>query len=356
MPRKTARSKNGLTRARSRGWKDTQNRKRDLKKVRLVLIVLAVLTAIFVVGFLIRFTKQMLSPWNISGIERNFLWDGTYNLNLVVKARDISLVSYNPNEKKLTILTLPDSTYLDVPYGLGKWQLRSISALGETEGKRGGSFLKESLSLFFGLPVDGFLELQGDLSHKDTFELMEAFRQNPFRLIQFLKNAKSDLTLWEILNFQLHLLSVRFDKVKWIDLVQLNLLQAEKLADSEQVFVSDPVRLDSVLQEFTDTHILREHLSVSIFNATKEPQLAQKAKRIITNMGGNVIVIANSQKGVKRSYVQGSESKTFKRLLQIFDTGCSLDPKCDKVDPQSLGLASIRAQISLVLGEDYIKQ
>lgn len=348
MPRKTARSKNS--------WKDARDRKRDWKKTKLALIVLVVLAAILAASALIRFTKTLLSPWNISGIERSFLWDATYNLNLAVKARDISLVSYNPNEKELTILTLPDSVYLDVPYGLGKWQLRSIYALGETEGNRGGRLLKKSLSLFFGLPVDGFLELQGDLAQKDTFGIMEAFRQNPLKLIQSLKDAKSDLTLWEILNFQLHLLSVRFDKVKIIDLVRLNLLQVEKLADSEQVFVSDPVKLDSVLQEFTDTHILREHLSISIFNATKEPQLAQKAKRIITNMGGNVIAIANSQQGVKRSYVQGSESKTYQRLLQIFDSGCSMDPKCDKINSQSLGLASIRAQISLVLGEDYIKQ
>lgn len=351
----------GKTARLKKGWKDSQKRKRDWKKTKLALIVLVVLAAIFAASLLIRLTKALFSSWNISGIERSFLWDATYNLNLAVIARDISLVSYNPNEKKLIILTLPDSVYLDVPYGLGKWQLRSIYALGETEGQglasrsEEGRLLKESLSLFFGLPVDGFLKLQGDLSQKDTFELMETFRQNPFRLVQSLKDAKSDLTLWEILNFQRHLLSVRFDKVKIIDLVRLNLLQAEKLADAEQVFVSDPVKLDSVLQEFTDTHILSEHLSVSIFNATKEPQLAQKAKRIITNMGGNVIAIANSQKGVKRSYVQGSESKTYQRLLQIFDSGCSRDPKCDKIDSQSLGLASIRAQISLVLGEDYIK-
>ena len=127
------------------------------------------------------------------------------------------------------------------------------------------------------------------------------------------------------------------------------------MADAEQVFIFDPVKLDSALQEFADERILKEHLSISIFNATDKPLLAQKAKRIITNLGGNVIATANSQEKLTRSYVAGEESKTFQRMLQIFDSGCSDDPKCDKINTVDLGLASVRSQVTLVLGEDYIK-
>ncbi len=189
---------------------------------------------------------------------------------------------------------------------------------------------------------------------------MDHFRGNLFSGMKILPELHSDLTGFELVRLKLGLLQVRFDRINQIDLEKLSVLEKQKLADGSEVFIVDPIRLDSVMSDLEDPKIKSENLSVAIFNATEYPLLAAKTKRLITNMGGNVIVTQNAPRKVEKSYVdfgstvvEGEKSKTLDRLKQIFDLGCSKDPKCDKISVADLGLAASRAQIIVILGEDF---
>lgn len=344
------------------GWKAHKMRLKIKKKTKLAILVLIMLLVVVLLGAILRLHSTFLSSWKFKGVTKNYLWNGQFNINLVVLTNSVSLVTFNPKEEIITILNLPPQTYLEVPGGFGHWQLRAIFNLGKSEKKGGGKLVKETLSQFLGIHLDGFLAL-GESGENLTYqksakEIIDVLRANPISGITLLSDLKTDLTLWELVKLKWAFWQVRFDKVKSIDILDFGVLDKETLADGTSVYTTDPVKLDSILTYFTDPSLREESLSIAVFNATDYPQLAQRSKRIITNLGGRVIALANAEgkEGkIKRTYIVGPNSKTKTRLLQIFDLGCSEDPKCDKIVPQDLGLASMRSQISLILGEDFVK-
>lgn len=301
-------------------WKDVQSAVKVKRKTKLALLVLGLVSALLILGQLIHFTQILFRT------ERNQIWNGEFNLNLVIRAKSISYFSYNPQDKKVVILEIPDETYLEVPHGFGKWQLRAVYDLG------GAQLLTDTLTNFLGLPIDGFLDFKGPFKESSTLQLLEELGENPLH---------SNLSLWELIRLKLALMQVRFDKIETRAILDLGVLEQDKLADGTPIFLSDPVRLDSALSAFAEPKLLKEHQSIAIFNATNHPQLAQKAARIITNMGGNVIITANWDQALNKCQIFGEQSKTLQRLLQIFD--------CDRIDPGK----DSRAQINLFLGEDY---
>jgi len=318
-------------------WKDVQSAVKVKRKTKLALLVLGLVTTLLILGQLIRFTQILFRT------ERNHIWNGEFNLNLVVRAKSISVFSYNPQDKKVVILDIPLETYIEVPHGFGKWQLRAIYDLGQQEGG-GGVLLKDSLANFLGLPIDGFLDFEGPFKESSAGELLDILRINPVSGFRELSQIHSNLSLWELIRLKLALLQVRFDKIEKRAILDLGVLEQDKLADGTPIFLSDPVKIDSALSSFAEPKLLKEHQSIAIFNATNHPQLAQKAARIIQNIGGNVIITGNSDQTLKHCQVFGEQSKTLKRLLQIFN--------CDRIDPGK----DSRAQINLFLGEDFYQR
>lgn len=323
------------------GWKDIQSKARIKKRTKLALLILALVGSLVIISWLVHLTKNLFSPWKLStNSQRNYIWNGEFNINLLIRTNSVSLFSYNPKDRKVVIVNIPDETYLEVPSGFGKWQLRAIYDLG------GDQLLKKTLVEFFAIPIDGFLDFGGSFKTRSASELLDSLKKNPFSGFELLSNLQTDLTLWELIRLQAGISSVRFDKIRELNLSKLNVLDKENLLDGTQVYISDPVRLDSILSDLVDPAISLEHKTIAVLNATNRSQLAQKAARLITNLGGNVIITSNAQKTLKKSQLIGEQSKTLKRLQQIFD----LDDKISTKDEDS---ESLRAQINLLLGEDY---
>lgn len=317
------------------GWKKYQHKSKIKKKTKLALSSLALLFILIVLSQVVQIVKFINRPLS-EDLPKHYFWNGEFNLNMVFMDEGIRLVSYSPKERKVTKIKIPDETLIDVGGEFGKWQVRAIYGLG------GGPLLKQSISNFFGVPVDAYF----------SSDLVNYFRKNIFSGI-LMSNVRGDFTPLELLRLKISLLSVRFDKIRELNLEDLQVLEKTKLADGGEVFVADPGVLDSLLSDFSDPEIFEEHLSVAVFNATDVPLLAQRAARIITNLGGSVIAQDNAPYTVEKSYVLGQDSKTRKRLTQIFDLGCSAEPKCDKIPQEDLGLVAARARIIVVLGQDF---
>ena len=242
---------------------------RKKKTTRLALMVLGLVLLILLLAQVVHLTKTFVSPWKKAGEAKNYSWDGQFNINLVIKANTIAVLSFNPKMKKIIILEIPENMFLEVPHNFGKWQLRAVYDLGQSSSFGGDRLLKQSISQLLGLPIDGFLETTGNLTEKGAEESVKILRQNPLNIFATLSNFKSDLSLWELIKLKLALSTVRFDKVKVLNLSNLNVLDKEKLADGSEVYVADPDRLGSILADFLDNEIDKEHLSIAIFNADK---------------------------------------------------------------------------------------
>ena len=345
MPSKSARIRS------SNGWKDVQYRSKAKKRVRLALIALGLIVSLLILGQLVNFTQTLFSPWQVNSEGKKYLWDGQFNINILLRSNPPAVFSYNPKDQKITLIKIPAETYLEVNRGFGSWQVRAIYELGQSSKIGGNVLLKESLASFLGVPIDGYLEPTGVLETRQAEQILVLMRQSPFNIFFLLTNLKTDLSLWELIRLKLALWGVRFDKVKILDPIKLNILDQQQLADGSLALWADPLKIDSMMSDFADPNIKDEHLSIAVFNATNYPALAQKAKRLITNMGGNVIIIGNAVQRADKTKVLGKPSNTLKRLIQIF--GCS---NCDKIDIQDLGLDSSRSEVNLLLGEDFYQK
>lgn len=324
--------------------------------VRLAIFVLVLLVIILFLSKISRMGKTLFSPWmdqkNIT--TKQYPWDERFSINVILQGRNIFLLSYSKQNKSAVLITLPKNTYVDVAYGMGQWQLGSVFNLGETGQTNGMNLVEKTISMLFGLPVDGFIELKGDLFDKDSSEVVDALKKGPLNIFSIISNLKSDLTLWELIRLKFALSDVRLDKIKILDLRKLGILSQVELPDKTHVFSIDNAALDGVLDSLIDPAMREEALSVAVLNGTLEPLVAQKGARILSNNGVNVIITSNTEKKFKRSFVYGKESKTLTRLVQIFNSPCSKKEECDKIEPELNGEPGpLRADINVILGEDF---
>ena len=329
------------------GWKSIQSKKQRVRKTKIALICLGIILMLLILSQAVKLTRTLFSPWKVP-IAKSFLWNGDFNLNFLVRSNKVALVSFNPQEQKIVVFDIPDSVFLEVAHEFGNWQLSSIYNLGEGEQITGAVLLQDTLSDFFGLPIEGFLQFSGKYAEVPPQDLIAEFRGSPFSLVYLLPYLKTNFTPFELIHLKFGLSAVRFDKISQIDLENADVLEQTKLADGSLVYISEDQRVDSILAEVIDPVIKSEHKTVAIFNSTNHPLLAQKAARIVTNIGGDVIIVTNGREKFKNTAVIGEQSQTLQRLWQIFG-------KFDNINPENEDLKVSRAQINVFLGEDFLR-
>ncbi len=327
-------------------WKNVQSKKKLKQQTKLALFVLGSILTLILISQIINFSKTLFSPWKIT-TQRSYTWDGKFNINFLIRSKNLSLVSYNPTDKKIIIVDIPDETYLEAAHGFGKWQLRSIFDLG------GLNLLKETMQDFFAAPIDGFLDFSGSFKDKSASEIVDFLRSNPLGGLNMLSNLKTDLTLFELIKLKFGLSSVRFDKIVKINLRSNGVLLKDKLLDGTEILVADPNKLDVSLIDLADPSLKNEHKTVALFNATEKGLFAQKWSRLITNMGGDVIITSNAKNISDKTYVVGEKSNTYVRLSQVFKSKCKAQD-CDKIQKSDEDLTSSRGQINIKLGLDLV--
>ncbi len=338
------------------GWKDVQSKRQIARKTKLASVALIIVLLFLVLSQAVKFTQTLFSPWKTPS-AKSYLWNGDFNLNFLIRSRGVAFVSFNPKDQKIIIVNIPSSTFVETAQGFGKWQLASIYDLGET-GKLGGdTLLNLSLTNFFGLPIDGILDFSGKYATLSASELVDEIRKTPVSIVGLLSNLKTDLTPYELMRLNLSLSGVRFDKKTEINLDKIGVLEQSKLADGSPVYILDDQKLDAALVDAIDPQISGEHKTIAVFNSTDHPALGKRGSRLITNLGGDVIIVTNSETKLSKTLIYGEKSKTLERLKQAFgiDDKQSLpfsDEKL-KIDPKLKDQILTRAQINVFLGEDY---
>ena len=328
-------------------WKTAQKKAKQKRKIRLALMTLAFLLVLLLIGQAVRISHSLFSP--MSSAQRSYIWDSSFNLNLVALTKPLSVISYNPEEGTIKIIEVADETYLDVPGGYGSWRAGSIDGLG------GVGLLKSSFGNFLGLPIDGFIESEEGRGKSE--ELVRAFQGNSVSVIG---NLKTDLTPIELARFLIGVRGVRFDKITAYNLKDLGLLTPSSLADGTDILVGDPGKIDAlILKNFYENKIVKEGATIGVFNSTDLPGLAGKSAQLISHLGGNVIIQNSLEEKLDHNAVTGQSSYpyTTKRLREIFAPDCERQKNCailgvsTSASPDSIGTGEFsRAHVNLILG------
>src|SRR3989344_265907 len=260
---------------------------------------------------------------------------------------EVFLVSYLPPEG-LSVVVLPATLQIETIGGFGLWKAGSVYQLGELEG-RGGALLSGTLAEFFGVNVDGWV-VSPEKVQLSSDTLKTSLKTSLMRTL--FGRGRSNLGVWDLFRLWFSLGKVRLSQATLVDLSTASVLREETLPDGSTTYRTDPEWLDQLARRlFALPEITREGLSVSVLNATGHPRLGNRAARAIENAGGDVVSIADFKTSEEQTTIVGSSdslrSSVTVGVLQKFFTS-------EKV---SVGeTASARADILLVVGEDYFRK
>lgn len=338
-------------------------RNKKKKRVKSAFLALGALILFLFIGQTIGFFSAIQKPLSLnSGIVKSSSWDGDSSLNFIVafvKKEDasFSVLSFHPKEQNLVILNLSDQIYFNLPKEFGAWQLSSIYPLGQQENPPvGASLLQLSISKLLGLPIDGLIITDHKSYADNPEELVKRLKNNPILMGKLFTQIKTNLSLYQSAKLFWALSKVRSDKIVSLDLARSSITDSKLLPDSTRVLGVDNFRMDYFIREnMQDQVMVDESVAVAIFNATERAGLAQEVSRVITNMGGNVIMTGVTEEKLGQSKVVLKTenlkeiSQTAKRLTQIYAPDCLTKP-CVISDQK---VTNSRAVINIIIGEDY---
>lgn len=318
-------------------YKKSPRRRRKISWAKITLLSLVAFICLFFVG------KGAVA-------FRLSVWDGQSRVNLIIDAGNIYLVSFDPREKNLLAVSIPQNTYVEAPYGFGFYPFGTVYDLGEIE-KRGGEVLVSAAQEFFAIPIDGWLKIQsGKFEIKDKQsakkDILGFFQKN---LNPFEKEGtlRTNLTIFDIVRIWWEVKEVRFDKITYLNLQESDVLS--DFAPSEGTSAPKPnlASLDHLLAPLlVDGEIREESFKVEVLNSTGREGLGSRVTRLITNLGGTVITLGNQENKLDRCLIkfkkEDSGKKTIKRLKRIFS--CQLEEG---------DLSESRADLIFIIGEDY---
>ena len=339
--------------------KKTDSANSSNKKIAWALYALGFLGLSILLAKVFTFFNLLIAPITPSlNSVKTYFWDGKYTINLVFKGQKISILSYSPQERKVTILKIPGDALIYVPKGFGEWQVGSIFDLGLTAKPQiGAQLLKLSVEKLLGLPIDGFVKLDGKLGEIELEDLVQSLRKNPLSLSFSINRIQSDLTGTELVNLVKSITYVRDDKLLILDLGDSSITESKLLQDQTRVLGIDTIALDLFIRKkISDPLISGDDAPVAVFNTTSHPGLANMVARVITNMGGSVAMIGNTEDSLKETKVvlndEDTKNATFVRLTQLLAPLC-LKNKCTSNESK---VNQSRAKINVLIGEDFYQK
>jgi len=276
------------------------------------------------------------------------VWDGKNKINIAFINQKSFIFSFDPQEEKAIILSLPPKTFIETIHGYGDYPLESVYKLGEQEGRDGGEFFASSLQENLRVPIDNYALIEINLNSKPREFILACFRD------LFLGRNKTNLKRGDIFFLWLKFRKVRQDKISFIDLEKIDITEKIILPDGTEAFKIDSQKFKKVaLEFFKDARIRQENLEIEVLNSTSYSGLATRVADLIENIGGRVVEVGEirnvksqmsnlkceirSEKELKKSY-------TLRRLEKVF--GCQW---------QEEKTGDYLGDLVLIVGEGYWK-
>lgn len=247
--------------------------------------------------------------------------------NVVLAYPPLTLVSVDSTGKSITEISFPKDLYIsELAFGYGGYKSTSIYSVGELD-KRGGETVMSTLSDYLGIPVDGYI-YASQLNPKDIL------------------TGKSNLNVFDQIRLVLASFQTRSDKIKTIDLAKY--AEPLVLSDGSTALSADKEILDERLRDnFIESRIRQENLRLEIFNSTKIVGLANRAGRVLTNIGVNVVSVNSSEILEETCRIKAKakiqNSITVHRIADVFS--CKIELLTEEG----------RAEIEMIIGKNYAK-
>lgn len=276
------------------------------------MVKLFLLVVFLVLGFflIIKVGPQLLSSKAGSSSRFNFV---------LSSQTETAFVSLDAESGKATVVNIPrDLLILSVAHGYGQYPIGKVFEVGQLD-SRGGEVLSDTVSLFLGVGVDGFVRLAGFSPER----LREAI-VNP----DFVLTSKSNLSAWERFQLAREMFNLRFDKIKVFELSGKT--EDLLLPDGSSAKFYLPEDLDRLLLgSFAEEKIVKEGARVAVVNTTEVAGLGSAFTRVISSLGATVVDVTTDEKNFKECKIETSKilanSETVRRIADVLNCEVSVD-------------------------------
>jgi len=296
-------------------WKKAQQEKRLKRQKKSVFLFLILIILLLILASSFRFCLG----WKKSKIRE------LNRVNFVINSYEVVIVSVVQG-KEIVLVDVPEEQKIRLTRGYGDYPISAIFRLGELDHK-GLNLLTETIQEYFAVPLQGAIILESLRCQKSP-----KFCLDKILLESLLGKVKTDFSFSDLL-----ILWWRVKRTSWFNFKEV------KIKDLEQK------KLDNLLTKiFLDEKVSQENLAISVFNSTDFPGLGNQGARIITNFGGRVISVGNSdlkKNSLLKSPKEVANSYTVKILKNVFQA------KWEEGEVEGG-----RADIEVYLGEDYWKK
>ncbi len=325
--------------------------------ILLILFILNTFLHVFTIG---QFFKKPLSK-DVSSEMQGANWNGKTKLVIVFDTNPLTVAVFDPKNKRVDAIIIDRETRSDMPYSYGWNRLGAVRDLGNLDnGTKGNSLLVDTMAKFLQTPVDGFVIVHDDAWQSlDAQKITDGVRSfssvKTFPKIISSKDWQSrfetNLTKFDVLRLWWGLRGVRSDKVIITDLSREGLLTDILLPDGSHGFGPEEVSIAAFSKKvFFDDLISQEKLNIEVLNGTDTPGIASNVARLVENVGGNVVRVANSEVENKDlCAIRASKANTSKyttlRLAKAL--------RCDIEEVQTGGDES-QADLTILVGRDLI--
>lgn len=277
---------------------------------------------------------------------RQSRWLGQGRISLVFSCNPLTIFSYQQikaddysYESTLSVVSIPEKTLIKTIHGYGDYRIESLPKLEVLE-KR--NLISESLENTLSIPIEGFVNL-GDCSLSGETEAKNIFLKG--LLQSFFSNGRTNLSKWDLIRLFWSSRNLKVEQIKRLDLETAGITSLQTLPDGSQLLKISPEKMEAQAAEFFRDEVgRRESLAIEVLNATDYPGLGERAVRILSNLGLEVVRVGNESHQYKECLLLGSrltaKTYTVRRLREIFN--CTF--KEEELQ---------RADLSLILGQDY---
>lgn len=246
----------------------------------------------------------------------------------VVRNETLTVVSLFPSEDRAMVLLVPTDLYVGSAHGYGQIKAGSLFNAGELD-HRGNLVVKDTLSDLLGLDVSQIISQTGQIINQD-----KQINRWVFFSGAFWKQAKLDNFL-EMFKIAKTWSTLRSDKVHVFSLGDFAYSSETILADGSTAQTLDQENVDKLISgEFTSGIFRGENLRVGVINSTTTNGLGNRASRVLSNSGVEVVGVETKPIGTVDCEVQYfnpklKSSKVLSFAAEYFSCHVSLNPQLD---------------------------
>ncbi len=265
------------------------------------------------------------------------------------------LVAIDQDDHTVKELVLPEDTNIHLPYGLKDFKLKSLYKIAQLEKPNNPlPLIKQTLTDYFGVSTKNLYVVMDGTESQPMYEWLT----NPFTMFHLAfdpdwtqAHFTGNASRWDMLSLARTIQSIPDQQKTSITILDNDIGTVETDVDNSKNIVTDQNKLDSYIRKaFENKDLVDEKANISIQNATSTQGLARGVARIITNMGGIVIDLHNSEVEKETTVITVSDKKwlqsvTMQKIVKSLPNS--------KTEVITTSETISKSDITITLGKDY---